>query len=79
MLGDEVVSSGIGAEICWFLGVFYADNGLIQSRDPALLQYSFNILVELFEKSRPPHKHNQDCYNGLCSEEDKDTSPPRSV
>ena len=48
--GDEVARSGVGAEICRFLAAFYADDGLIQSRYLALLQSSFNILVELFER-----------------------------
>ena len=50
VLGDEVACSGIGAEICRFLAVLYADNGLIQSSNPALLQSLFDILVELFER-----------------------------
>ena len=49
VLGDEVACSGIGAEIQVFLAAFYADDGLIQSRDPVILQSSFNILVKLFE------------------------------
>ena len=49
VLGDEVACSGIGAEICRFLAVFYTDDGLIHLRDPALMQSSFDTLVELFE------------------------------
>ena len=50
VLGDEVEMSGIGAEIILFLVAFYAANGLIQSRDMALLQSSFDILVKIFER-----------------------------
>ena len=49
-MGDEAACSGIGAEIRSFLAAFYVDDGLIQSRDPVLLQTSFNILIELFER-----------------------------
>ena len=34
----------------WFLNTFYADVGLIQSRDPTLLQSLFDVLVEIFER-----------------------------
>ena len=33
-----------------FPAAFYADNGLIQSRDPARLQTSLDTLVSLFER-----------------------------
>ena len=49
-LGDEIAKSGIGAEICRFLAAFYTYDGLIQSRDLALLQSSFDILDELFKR-----------------------------
>ena len=49
VLGDKVTRSGVGADICQFLAAFYANDGLIQARDPALLQSSFNILLEYFK------------------------------
>ena len=48
--GDEVAGSGLGEEIRSFLAAFYADDGLIQGRDPVLLQSAFDVLIELFER-----------------------------
>ena len=48
VLGEEVENSGIGTEMRRFLADFYADDGLIQLRDPARLQSPFNVLVKLF-------------------------------
>ena len=50
VLGDEAAHSGIGDEVRRFLAAFYADDGLIQSRDPVLLQSSFDILIGLFDR-----------------------------
>ena len=47
-MGEEVAADGIGAQIRALLAAFYADDGLVQSRDPAFLQYAFDILVGLF-------------------------------
>ena len=41
---------GVGEEIRQFLAAFYADDGLVQSRDPARLQASLDTLVSLFER-----------------------------
>ena len=37
-LGTNAMTTGIGKEIRWFLAAFYADNGLLQSRDPVLIE-----------------------------------------
>ena len=50
VLGEEVAADGIGSHIRVLLAAFYADDGLVQSRDPEFLQYSFDILVGLFER-----------------------------
>ena len=50
VMGEEVAADGIGAQIRALLAAFYADDGLVQSRDPAFLQYAFDILVGLFER-----------------------------
>ena len=50
IFGDEVAASGIGVEIRSFLAAFFADDGLVQSRDPVFLQHSFDILIDLFER-----------------------------
>ena len=49
VLGGKAASMGIGEEVWRFLAAFYVDNGLIQSRDPTLLQSSFGILIGLFD------------------------------
>ena len=49
-IGDGAMAAGIGEEIRSFLAAFYADDGLIQSRDPARLQTSLDTLVSLFER-----------------------------
>ncbi len=40
--------------MCWavegFIALFYADNALVASRYPELLQTSVDVLTELFEK-----------------------------
>ena len=50
VLGNRVAADGIGTQIRLLLAAFYADNGLVQSRDPEFLQFSFDILVGLFER-----------------------------
>ena len=49
VLGERVAADGIGVQIRLLLAAFYADDGLVQSRDPEFLQFSFDILVGLFE------------------------------
>ena len=44
------MTSGIGEEIRSFLVAFYADDGILQSRDPVRLQTAADILVGLFER-----------------------------
>ena len=41
---------GVSKEIRQFLVAFYADDGLVQSRDPARLQASLDTLVSLFKR-----------------------------
>ena len=48
--GEEIADSGLLREIRSFLAAFYADDGLIQGRDPVQLQASFDVLIELFER-----------------------------
>ena len=50
VLGDEATSLGMGENLWRFLAAFYADNGLIQSRDLVLLQSFFDILIGLFDR-----------------------------
>ena len=40
----------VGEEIREFLAAFYADDGLVQSRDPVRLQALLDTLVSLFER-----------------------------
>ena len=49
-IGNGAMTVVIGEEIRSFLAAFYADDGLIQSRDPARLQTSLNTLVSLFKR-----------------------------
>ena len=49
-IGDGAMTVGISEEIRSFLAVFYADDGLIQSGDPARLQTLLDTLVSLFER-----------------------------
>ena len=50
VLGEEVAKSGLGERIRQFLVAFYADDGLIQSYRPGLLQEAFDELISLFER-----------------------------
>ena len=50
VLGDDAVQKDIGEEVRRVLSAFYADDGLIQSRNPVLLQISFDILIGLFDR-----------------------------
>lgn len=43
-------TEGVGVEIRNFLVLFYADDGLIVSRDPEWLQSAINCLTELFTR-----------------------------
>ena len=49
-LDEEIAKSGLRREIRSFLAAFYADDGLIQGRDPVQLQASFDVLIGLFER-----------------------------
>ena len=50
VLGKRVAADGIETQIRLLLAAFYADDGLVQSRDPEFLRFSFDILVRLFER-----------------------------
>ena len=50
IVGSGAMTVGVGEEIRQFLAAFYADNGLVQSRDPVRLQASLDTLVALFER-----------------------------
>ena len=43
------MTAGVGEEIRRFLAALYADNGLVQSRYPVMIQTSLDALVSLFE------------------------------
>ena len=49
-IGDGAMTVRVSEEIRQFLAALYADNGLVQSRDPARLQASLDTLVALFER-----------------------------
>ena len=50
IMSAEVARVGIGEEVRLLLACFYADNGLIASRDPDFLQQAFDILMGLFDR-----------------------------
>ena len=45
MLGPEAANSGYGMELRRLLAIFYADDALIASRDPELLQEAVDVVV----------------------------------
>ena len=47
---DKLVAhERLGLVLEWCMGMFYADYGLVESRDPEWLQVSFNIIIGLFQ------------------------------
>ena len=50
MLGPEAANSGYGMELRRLMAIFYADDALIASRDPELLQVAVDEMVGLFER-----------------------------
>ena len=50
MLGPEAAASGYGKELRRLMAIFYADDALLASRDPELLQESLDVMVGLFER-----------------------------
>ena len=50
MLGAEAAEHGYGEELRKILTIFYADDALLASRDPALLQEALDVMVALFER-----------------------------
>ena len=50
MLGAEAAEHGYGEELRKILAIFYTDDALLASRDPALLQEALDVMVELFER-----------------------------
>ena len=49
-LDNGAMTVGVGEEIRQFLAAFYADDGLVQSRDLVRLQASLDTLVALFKR-----------------------------
>ena len=49
-IGDGSMTARVSEEIRQFLAAFYADDGLVQSRDPVRLQASLDTLVSLFQR-----------------------------
>ena len=47
---QRVAHDGLGYTVGWCLGVFYADNGMVGSRDLDWLQHAMNVLVGLFRR-----------------------------
>ena len=50
MLWPEAANSGYGTELRRLMAIFYADDALIASRDPELLQVAVDEMVGLFER-----------------------------
>ena len=53
LFGDDAAMHGLGTDdrlVRLFVALFYADDGYLASRDPALLQEAIDILVPLFER-----------------------------
>ena len=48
-LEETTAGIGVGDQICQLLVVFYADDGLVQSRNPVFLQKTLGVLVALFK------------------------------
>ena len=47
---QRLTNDGLGDTVRRCLGVFYANNGMVSSRDPDWLQNTTNILVGLFRR-----------------------------
>ena len=43
-----VAQEGLGEAVGWCLGVLYANDSMVISRDPDWMQHSMNMLVGLF-------------------------------
>ena len=43
-----VFNYGLGLEVGWYMGMFYADDGLVGSQDLEWLQGALNVLIVLF-------------------------------
>ena len=50
MLGPHAPTHGYGEEVLKLMAIFYADDALMASRDPAMLQESLDVMVGLFER-----------------------------
>ena len=46
---DEIILDGMVHAVGRSMGVFYADDGLIESRDSKWIQGSLNLLIGLFQ------------------------------
>ena len=47
---QRVAQDGLGETVGWCVGVFYAENGMVGSREPDWLQHAINVLVGLFRR-----------------------------
>ena len=48
---DQMVAhDGLRDTVGWFLGVFYAEYGMVRSRDSDWLQHAMNVLFGLFRR-----------------------------
>ena len=47
---QRVAHDGLGETVGRCLGVFYADDGMVSSRDLELMQHAMNILVGLIRR-----------------------------
>ena len=45
----EVPQDGLGNAMGWILGVFYAEDGLLDSREPEWTQGALKLLIGLFQ------------------------------
>ena len=46
---DELVAhDGLGLVVGRCMGMFYMDDGMVESREPDCIQGSFNVLISLF-------------------------------
>jgi len=50
ILGPHAATHGYGKDVRKLMATFYADDALMASRDPAMLQESLDVMVGLFER-----------------------------
>ena len=47
---ESATHEGLGTTVGQFMGIFYADGGMIRSKDPYWLQGYFNVIIILFRR-----------------------------